>query len=48
VFASLSTKGFKKAKESTSLGANPLRDYAKEKLRQNMGQGKSKQRDIKE
>jgi hypothetical protein len=44
-------QGFKKAKERTwdsaSLGAKTLREYAKEKLRENMGQCESKERDFK-
>jgi hypothetical protein len=43
-------QGFKKAKEKTwdsaSLGAK--RDYAKEQLREDMGQSESKERDFKE
>jgi hypothetical protein len=45
--------GFKKAKERTwdsekSEGKEFKRDYAKEKLRENMGQCESKERDFKE
>jgi hypothetical protein len=45
-------RGFKKAKERTwdsaSLGTKTLRDYAKEQLRENMGQSEPKERDFKQ
>jgi hypothetical protein len=46
VSASLSTKTLKETWDSESLRAK--RDYAKEKLRENMGQSKSKERDTEE
>jgi hypothetical protein len=45
-------QGIKKAKERTwksaGLGAKTLREYAKEKLRENMGQCEFKERSFKE
>jgi hypothetical protein len=46
--ASLSTKTLKGTWDSASLRAKTLRDYAKEKLRENMGQCESKERGFKE
>jgi hypothetical protein len=46
--ASLSTETLKGAWDSASLRAKILRDYAKEKLRENMGQSESKETDFKE
>jgi hypothetical protein len=39
---------FRKAKQCKSGGKNFKRDYAKEKLRENMGQSESKERGFKE
>jgi hypothetical protein len=50
LFASLSNKTLRKLKgdHGTVQGAKTLREYAKEKLRENMGQCESKERGFKE
>jgi hypothetical protein len=52
LFAGLSTETLRKLKKNIgqckSLGKDSKRDYAKEKLRENMGQSECKERDFKE
>jgi hypothetical protein len=48
LFVSLSTKVLRKLKKQYKLGAKTLTDYAKEQLRENMGQSESKERGFKQ